>query len=236
MVEEALLDVGSGACAEEIQEPQKIQPQLKGPEDPAQDTKTDESGESAGISPELQAVKLDDKPSEAPKEEPTTTAVPGTAVRQPATEEAPPPQQETTEKPPSSGPTWPELSADHPLSKLLAKLPDLLKSIDHTEVYGLDISDPTSFHAKLILQKFLRANENDVQKAEEQLRGTLEWRKEFQPLKVLDEEHSKDKFGALGYVTHLKNVPGSLREEEIVTWNIYGAVKDNKKTFGDIDR
>jgi len=143
---------------------------------------------------------------------------------------------ETNTETQPTGPVWPELTADHPLSKLSADLPAILEKAGYDEVYGLKLSDVTSFHTKLILQKFLRANANDLVKAKEQLLGTLKWRKEFEPLKAVEEEHSKDKFGGLGYVTVLSDVPGSSNEKDVVTFNIYGAVKDNKKTFGDIER
>lgn len=55
-------------------------------------------------------------------------------------------------------------------------------------------------------------------------------------MKAVEEEHSKDKLGDLGYVTVLSNIPGSSNEMDTVTFNIYGAVKDNQKTFGDIER
>jgi len=68
-----------------------------------------------------------------------------------------------------------------------------------------------------------------------QLKGTLTWRKEFEPLKAKNEAFSNEKFGGLGYVTVLENVPGSANSSDVCTFNIYGAVKDNQKTFGEID-
>ncbi len=93
----------------------------------------------------------------------------------------------------------------------------------------------TPFTTTLVLQKFLRANANDIDKAAEQLKNTLQWRKEFQPLKAAREEtFDESKYGGLGYMTIIdrKGAPG---KKDIVTWNIYGAVKDIKKTFGDVD-
>ena len=88
----------------------------------------------------------------------------------------------------------------------------------------------------LILQKFLRANADDLEKAKVQLTDALKWRKEYQPLKVKDEVFDGDKFGGLGYVTKVKAAKGSPNEEDYVSWNIYGAAaKDVKKTFGDVD-
>ena len=45
----------------------------------------------------------------------------------------------------------------------------------------------------------------------------------------------KEKFEGLGYVTRIQGVPGSPNESDVATFNIYGAVKDTKKTFGDLD-
>ena len=142
-----------------------------------------------------------------------------------------------TEKQPQVGPQFPELTSDHPLSKLLQRLPSILESARYAEVYGVDISNPNSGHTKNILQKFLRANSNDVAKAEEQLLGTLKWRREFNPLAALEEVHSRNKFYGLGYVTTLKS-DGDLATQRdiVVSWNIYGAVESNEVTFGDVDR
>jgi phosphatidylinositol transfer protein SFH5 len=138
---------------------------------------------------------------------------------------------------PTGSPNWPDPDASTPLGKLLAELPALLKEADYNEVYGLTIGGPNDFHTKLILQKFLRANADDLAKAKEQLLGTLKWRKEFQPLKAVDEVFSKEKFGGLGYVATLDAVPGEPEgKKTVVTFNLYGAVKDNKATFGDSDR
>jgi hypothetical protein len=54
-------------------------------------------------------------------------------------------------------------------------------------------------------------------------------------MEVKEQVFDKTKFQGLGYVTRLRNVIGSSNEEDIATFNIYGAVKDTKKTFGDLD-
>lgn len=134
-----------------------------------------------------------------------------------------------------SAPQWPELTPEHPLSKLLTLLPAILETTGHCEIYGIKLDAAAPFHTKLILQKFLRANHNHVEKAKEQLSKALTWRKAFQPEKCLGDKFPQDKFAGLGYVTVLEKVPGSVNEKDICTWNIYGAVKDNKKTFGHLD-
>ncbi|KAL9049515.1 MAG: hypothetical protein Q9162_007186 [Coniocarpon cinnabarinum] len=136
-------------------------------------------------------------------------------------------------------PRWPDLSPEHPISKLALKLPDLIAQATYTEVYGLEI-DPSSefsnqFSRNLILQKFLRANANDVDKAAEQLLATLKWRKEFNPLSARDAVFNREKFDKLGYVTKVGNVLGSPNASDLITFNIYGAVTDKKSTFGDTE-
>lgn len=135
---------------------------------------------------------------------------------------------------------WPELSAEHPLRKLQASLGPILDDTGHDEIWGVKLSAAadaaqTPFITTLVLQKFLRANANNVEKAAEQLKATLQWRKDFQPLKAVNEgSYDANKFGGLGYVTVVDR-NDATGTKDVVTWNIYGAVKDNKKTFGDLD-
>ncbi len=143
----------------------------------------------------------------------------------------------------SNGPTWPELSAEHPLRQFQQRLSSILQNTKYHEIYDVQLSasEPIPFSTTLILQKFLRANTNDLDKAVEQLTKTLEWRKEFQPLKAAHEEtFDEDKFKGLGYISLIdrKEEDEAKRmgiSKQIVSWNIYGAVKDNQRTFGDID-
>ncbi|KAG9192077.1 hypothetical protein G6011_10811 [Alternaria panax] len=136
---------------------------------------------------------------------------------------------------PTEGPFWPETAPDHPLTKFYDAFEALINQAQHNEVYGIELSKSKPFHTKLILQKFLRANQNDVEKAKSQLLDTLKWRKEFDPAKAAEETFEKSKFDGLGYVLEVEGVPESSNKKDIVTFNIYGAVKDNKATFGDLD-
>ncbi|TKA76464.1 hypothetical protein B0A49_02228 [Cryomyces minteri] len=133
---------------------------------------------------------------------------------------------------------WPDLNPEHPLAQFIAILPGVLDEADYNEVYGIELSCSASdapFQTKLVLQKFLRANSDDVPQARAQLLETLKWRKSYQPLLARDEVHSQARFRGLGYVMGLSNVPDSVNTEDVATFNIYGAVKDTKLTFGDID-
>lgn len=130
----------------------------------------------------------------------------------------------------SSQPTWPELDSNSPLQKLIDQHTAVIEHVDYDEIYGIHLNKCTSFQRNIILQKFLRANANDIEKALAQLTETLQWRKSFEPLKAMDETFSAARFGGLGYVTTISNVPGSRNKQDVVTFNIYGAVKDNKLT------
>ncbi|KAL1609848.1 Non-classical phosphatidylinositol transfer protein (PITP) [Paraconiothyrium brasiliense] len=138
-------------------------------------------------------------------------------------------------KPSFTSPTWPETSAEHPLTKLFSQIELLTEEAAHDEVYGITLSPNNEFHTKLILQKYLRANQNDLDKAKQQLLDTLKWRKHFDPVKAAGETFEKSRFDGLGWILPVEGVPESPNKRDIVTFNIYGAVKDNKKTFGDID-
>lgn len=88
----------------------------------------------------------------------------------------------------------------------------------------------------LILQKFLRANANDLTAAKEQLSSALKWRKDYQPLAAKDEIFDGSKFAGLGFVTKVKGATETKNAEDVVTFNVYGAAaSDPKKVFGDTD-
>ena len=135
----------------------------------------------------------------------------------------------------TTGPIWPETGPDHPLTRFYTTFEALVTEAQHAEVYGITLSTSSPFHTKLILQKFLRANQNDLDKAKQQLLETLKWRKEFDPVKAAGETFNKARFGGLGYVLEVEGVPESPNKKDIVTFNIYGAVKDKKATFGDLE-
>ncbi|KAG7391730.1 Non-classical phosphatidylinositol transfer protein (PITP) [Phytophthora pseudosyringae] len=137
----------------------------------------------------------------------------------------------------AAAPEWPAMTEDHPINQLLKALPSLIEAANgYSEVFGVTLDPSGPFTTKLILQKFLRANANEVEKAKTQLGKTLAWRSRFKPLETLDEKFSRETFGGLGYVIEIEGVPGSENKTDVVTFNIYGAVKDNKATFGDLDQ
>ncbi|KFA55723.1 hypothetical protein S40293_08344 [Stachybotrys chartarum IBT 40293] len=121
-----------------------------------------------------------------------------------------------------------------PLAKLAQRLPDILTKANHTEMWGVELKDVQHAPTQVILTKFLRANNNDPVAAEQQLTSALEWRKEINPSALVTQTFSKTKFADLGFVTVHKDDADS-NKTVVITWNIYGAVKDKKATFGDVD-
>lgn len=170
-------------------------------------------------------------------------------------------------------PNWP-LSPDHPLRIFHARLPTILTSADHNKIWGVTLSSevPAPFSTLLILQKFLRSTQGDLDSAAASLERTLKWRKEFGvDVEGWDGEiREEGDFRGLGYITVVPATPASGHEgagkvedkpaesgaedtesksetdtkappnkpedRQIVTWNVYGAVRDIKSTFGNTER
>lgn len=223
--------LGAGAAAFEEQQKQEQQAIAADPTPAAATEKKDEPVEK-----KLEDLTLGDKKEEPAGQEekkvesvaapaPTATA---TTSEAPATT-TPAPEKSTGE------PVWPETDAEHPLTKFFEAVGTLTEEADHNEVWGIKLSPSNAFLTKLILQKFLRANANDLTKAKEQLLDTLKWRKQFDPVAAAAATYDKDRFDGLGYILEVEGVPESTNKKDIVTFNVYGAVKDNQKTFGDLD-
>jgi phosphatidylinositol transfer protein SFH5 len=120
------------------------------------------------------------------------------------------------------------------LSKFFGELPSIIERAEHKEMWGVTLSNESHVPSCIVLEKFLRANNKNIDKAKAHLIEALKWRKHMNPLKLLSEvEFSRAKFGNLGYVTKYERNDG--KSKEIITWNIYGGVKDLKTTFGDIE-
>ena len=129
------------------------------------------------------------------------------------------------------------------LKELTDKLPTLLTSSSHSEIWGIPLTSPSP-QRDLVLNKYLTAHKGDVHAAADGISATLKWRKEFDPIKAMNESQDEARFGGLGFVTLVgsgKENDGSEGGKEgeegegrmkVVTWNVYGAVKAHKATFG----
>ncbi|KOS21865.1 Phosphatidylinositol transfer protein sfh5 [Escovopsis weberi] len=154
-------------------------------------------------------------PVEAPQPDETAAAAAPAAAA---------PESPSTPEPPKTAGT--------PLSKLTERLDEITKQAEHGEMWGIELSsDSEHIPSQVILQKFLRANNNDVTLAEKQLVSALEWRKTIDPVALVEEAFDRSKFDGLGFITTHKQEDG---KETVITWNIYGSVKDKKATFRDV--
>lgn len=118
------------------------------------------------------------------------------------------------------------------LEHFFDRLSVVLEKAGHSEMWGVPLKDREDVPTVNVLIKFLRANEGNLQAAEDQLTKALEWRKEMKPLELVESgRYSASKYGGLGYLTTYEQDGRPL----VFTWNIYGAVKDVNVTFADPD-
>ncbi|KAM0249574.1 hypothetical protein ACHAP5_002699 [Fusarium lateritium] len=157
-------------------------------------------------------------------------AVPGEAAASSVAEPVPnaPVKAAADEPVPEAGASTPET----PLTKLNGRLDEIFSKTQHKEMWGVQLSNVDHVPTKVVLQKFLRANNDDPVASEKQLTQALEWRKKMNPTALVTQTFDKSKFGDLGFVTTHKGENG---KKTVITWNIYGAVKSNKATFGNVD-
>ncbi|KDQ13018.1 hypothetical protein BOTBODRAFT_112040 [Botryobasidium botryosum FD-172 SS1] len=100
------------------------------------------------------------------------------------------------------------------------------------DLWGVNV-DPARVddaRVSVILVKFLRARNLNVEEAGKMLTSTLKWREEYKAAETADEEFPQDVFGGIGFVA------GRDKEGRPITYNVYGGNKDLKAVFGDFDR
>ncbi|KAK2463600.1 hypothetical protein APHAL10511_004351 [Amanita phalloides] len=82
----------------------------------------------------------------------------------------------------------------------------------------------------VVLMKFLRARNLSIPDARDMFISTLRWRKTFDIDVIMKEEFPQDIFGQLGHIY------GRDKEGRPIVYNLYGANKDLKAVFGDVQR
>ncbi|KAG2222134.1 hypothetical protein INT45_007570 [Circinella minor] len=126
------------------------------------------------------------------------------------------------------------------VNKLKAKLPEILKTAfqlkeeeEEPELYtlwGISLDkDSTDEKLDVLLIKFLRARELDLDQASKMLSDSIAWRKEFKTDSILNEEFDDTIFGGVGYI-HKND-----KEDRPVCYNFYGEL-DQEAVFGDIQK
>jgi phosphatidylinositol transfer protein SFH5 len=168
-----------------------------------------------------------DKPTEKPAETVAPEKPVAEAVKAPAeTQSANKTETTAADKPATKAP------AATPIQQLWAAA----QGAGHPEVWGVHLADPESHvPSQIVLQKYLNANDGNIDGAKDQLLKTLEWRAKTKPLELLNKDFSKEKFEGLGWVTSYSADKTDPEKNEVFTWNVYGIVKDIGKTFGVLD-
>ncbi|KAI0730962.1 CRAL-TRIO domain-containing protein [Earliella scabrosa] len=190
-------------------------------EEPAVPTATTSAPE-----PQPEAA-AESKPDEAAAPVSTTEAKPEKAAKEEEVEE---PQNTLTKK--FTDAEWKavkELRAQLP--EIFTKAyPDQSPAPTSITLWGVTLSTTPDAKASVILCKFVRARELRVKDAAEMLVATLKWRDEFKIDEIMKEEFDPEVFGKLGKVF------GKDKDGRPVTYNLYGAVKDMKAVFGDVQK
>lgn len=193
---------------------------------------TVEQVQLSGVSPEVvvpgkdatTVVEAEISPSTTEPEVETTTE----------TEEEPELQNALTEK--FTEAEWKALKEFRPhLPKIFAEAyhPDDLNATSAPiQLWGVTI-DPEAPHndakVSVILMKFLRARELNVEAAHSMLAATLRWRDEFNVDEDVAEDFPKEVFGKVAYIR------GKDKHGRPVTYNLYGG-KNIKEVFSDVTR
>ena len=199
------------------------------PEVQAEQTQPTESGPSAAADTTTEQP-TNPPAAEAPKENAAPAPAPAPAPEDAPAEPAPAQEQQEEEKPADNKPEY--LAKNPALSELFERLPTVLSNSGHDEMWGVPLRDSSDIPTVNVLIKFLRANEGNVKLAEDQLTKALQWRKQTNPTALVEGRYSAKQFGGLGYLSTYKDADG---KETIITWNIYGGVKDLSTTFGNVD-
>ncbi|KAJ5795003.1 hypothetical protein N7457_001602 [Penicillium paradoxum] len=195
--------------------------------------KREESVEVADKPVETPATTTENTESTAAKEEPASTPVKTEeSVKDDTTTTAATTEPEVAapEEPKVEKPAY--LSQNPALGELFDRLPTIIGDTGHNEMWGITLKDSDDIPTVNVLIKFLRANEGNAKAAESQLTKALQWRKDVNPLGLVESaKYSAAKYGGLGYLTTYEENGRPL----VFTWNIYGAVKDITATFSNTD-
>ncbi|CAG8446752.1 11144_t:CDS:2 [Diversispora eburnea] len=119
------------------------------------------------------------------------------------------------------------------VGELKELLPEIIKESGVSENYvlwGISLNkESTDERLDVILVKFLRARNLDVNQAKEMLTKSLKWRIKFQTDSILTETFPESIFKKVGFIhkTDKQNRP--------VTYNLYGGI-DNQEVFGNLER
>lgn len=112
----------------------------------------------------------------------------------------------------------------HKLDSLQKALGDIIKEVNHPEMWGVELKPEDMFHTptRLILAKFLQSNKNNVDDATKHLRKVLFWRRAMKPRELIDSVRSSVEFAGMGYVFEHLGLEGRV----VTAFNLYGPVNN----------
>ncbi|KAL5531370.1 hypothetical protein ACEPAG_4247 [Sanghuangporus baumii] len=124
------------------------------------------------------------------------------------------------------------------LKEFRATLPSVVEEVYKSEkpetvkLWGVTIDPKGTPDARgsVVLMKFLRARDLNIEEAKIMLVKTLKWRLEFKTDEILKEDFPQDVFGNIGHIY------GKDKDGRPITYNLYGGNQDLKAVFGDVDR
>ncbi|CAB4396229.1 unnamed protein product [Rhizophagus irregularis] len=118
------------------------------------------------------------------------------------------------------------------VEELKTHLPDILKGADvqNYTLWGVELNkDSNDRRLEVILIKFLKARNFEIDQAKEMLIKSIKWRIEFKTDEILSETFPASIFGKVGFF-HKHD-----KENRPVTYNLYGGL-DNNQVFGELER
>ncbi|KAG8902492.1 Non-classical phosphatidylinositol transfer protein (PITP) [Tulasnella sp. 408] len=113
-------------------------------------------------------------------------------------------------------------------------LKDESHKLEAVDFWGVPIDplkgDAEDARVDVILVKFIRARNSDIEAAQQQLIDTLKWRHTFRASDTVNEVFPDEIFGKLCHNY------GKDKDGRPISYNVYGGDQDLKAIFGDLDR
>ncbi|KAJ9155368.1 hypothetical protein NKR23_g1550 [Pleurostoma richardsiae] len=115
-------------------------------------------------------------------------------------------------------------------------VPGILETADYSEMWGIELDNRSlgDIPYRILLKKFLRANDYDTKQTAAHLLAALQWRKRHRPREGLGAVYAMEKFRNVGVVMSHAGQVGDPPPRTIITWNMYGKAPSQKDAFEDI--
>ena len=114
------------------------------------------------------------------------------------------------------------------IDAVAVRLPAIIEAAGgYHEIFDVDLSrQPLHPPGRLVVAKFLRGRDLDVERTCKALEETLKWRKEFNPISAAFEEDFGDQFDGIAYITQ--------HGDDIVCWTLFGEQRCSSRDVRDL--